>query len=198
MFSFFMLAPFNSTSIRSHSIVFFSSFSNLVFLFATLLFSLFSFLSSDFVNLTVWSVIRVKIILMCYGRIFTFVKKLQMEKSDIQAHIYSLVIPKEILVSFEIENIKENEEIVEIELIEKELIPPELAGKLAVLNGYMNTMELQSYPIQGRKCYLKLKRRRWKVQGTTDSTNCHNVYDFAAEGTKATKMFGAFLKENGF
>lgn len=119
-----------------------------------------------------------------------------MKKEDIQFHIYSLVIPKEILLSFEIENIKESEEIVAIELIEKELIPPELIGKQAVLNGYMNPVELQSFPIQGRSCYLKLKRRRWKVQGTTDSTNCHNEYNFAAEGTKATKMFGAFLKEN--
>ena len=119
-----------------------------------------------------------------------------MKKDDIKERVYSLVIPKEILVSFEIEDIKENEEIVEIFLVEKELIPHQLAGKQAVLNGYMNPIELQSYPIQGRKCYLKLKRRRWKVQGTTDSANCHNEYDFAAEGTKATKMFGAFLKEN--
>jgi hypothetical protein len=119
-----------------------------------------------------------------------------MKKEEIQAQIFSLVIPKEILFSFEIEHIKESEELVEIHLIEKELIPQELMGKHAVLNGYMNPMELQSYPIQGRKCYLKLTRRRWKLQGTTDSTNCHNEYDFAAEGTKATKMFGAFLKEN--
>ena len=121
-----------------------------------------------------------------------------MKKEEIQLQLYSLVVPKEILFSFEIENIKESEEIVEIALVEKELIPSELKGKQAVLNGYMNPIELQSYPIQGRKCYLKLKRRRWKAQGTTDSTNCHNEYDFAAEGTKATKLFGAFLKENGF
>ena len=120
-----------------------------------------------------------------------------MKKEDIQTRVFSLVIPKEILVSFEIENIKENEEIVEIVLMEKEIIPSELEGKQAVLNGYMNPIELQSYPIQGRKCYLKLKRRRWKAKCTTDSTNCHNEYDFAAEGTKATKLFGAFLKENG-
>ena len=121
-----------------------------------------------------------------------------MKKSDLQSQIFSLVIPQEILVFFEIENIKESEDLVEIELLEKELIPPELNGKQGVLNGYMNPIELQSFPIQGRICYLKLKRRRWKAQGTTDSTNCYNVYDFAAEGTKATKMFGAFLKENGF
>ena len=120
-----------------------------------------------------------------------------MTKEELQAMVYSLVIPKEILNSFEIENIKESEEIVEIYLIEKELIPAELVSKQTVLNGFMNPIELQSYPIQGRKCYLKLKRRRWKLQGTTESTNCHNEYDFAAEGTKATKLFGAFLKENG-
>jgi len=120
-----------------------------------------------------------------------------MTKEDLKEQLCSLVIPKEILQSFEIENIKESEEIVEIDMLEKELLPPQLEGKKAVLNGYMNPIELQSYPIQGKTCYLKLKRRRWKVQGTTDSTNCHNEYDFAAEGTKATKMFGDFLKENG-
>jgi hypothetical protein len=121
-----------------------------------------------------------------------------MKKEDLHEQMYDLLIPKEILESFEIVSIKKNEEIVDIELVEKELIPAQLVGKQAVLNGYMNPIELQSYPIQGRKCYLKLKRRRWKVQGTTDSTDCHNEYDFAAEGTKATKMFGAFLKENCF
>lgn len=120
-----------------------------------------------------------------------------MKKEDLQSHLYSLIIPKEILLFFDIENIKESEEIVEIYLLEKAIIPSELTGRQAVLNGFMNPIELQSFPIQGRKCYLKLKRRRWKAQGTTDSTKCHNEYDFAAEGTKATKMFGAFLKENG-
>lgn len=119
-----------------------------------------------------------------------------MKKEDLQEQVCSLLIPKEILLSFEIDKIKESEEIVDIELVEKELIPVQLAGKQVVLNGYMNPIELQSYPIQGKTCYLKLKRRRWKVQGTTDSANCHNEYDFAAKGTKATKMFGAFLKEN--
>ena len=120
-----------------------------------------------------------------------------MKKEDIHIHLYSLIIPKEILLFFDIENIKESEEIVEIDLLEKSIVPSKLSGKQAVLNGFMNPIELQSFPIQGRKCYLKLKRRRWKLQGTIESTNCYNEYDFAAEGTKATKMFGAFLKENG-
>lgn len=121
-----------------------------------------------------------------------------MKKEDLQKQLYDLLIPQEILESFEIDTIKKSEELVEIELVEKEIIPASLIGKQAVLNGYMNPIELQSFPVQGRKCYLKLKRRRWKVQGTTDSTSCHNQYDFAAEGTKATKMFGVFLKENGY
>jgi hypothetical protein len=120
-----------------------------------------------------------------------------MKREEIQNQVYRLLVPEEILSSFEIERIKETEDILEIELIEKEIIPKELEGKQAVLNGFMNPIELQTFPNQGRVCYLKLKRRRWKVQGTTDSTNCHNEYDYAAEGTKATKKFGAFLKEIG-
>lgn len=119
-----------------------------------------------------------------------------MEEATLTNQVCGLLIPKEILDSFTIEQIKEGEEIIEIFLLEKELIPIALTGKEAVLNGYMNPIELHNYPLQGKTCYLKLKRRRWKIKGTSNSTNCHNEYDFAAEGTKATKAFGAFLKEN--
>ena len=76
-----------------------------------------------------------------------------------------------------------------------DLIPEKLKGKEPVLNGYLHELELQTYPIQGKSCYLRLRRRRWKEKGTDGKQSYWNEYDFAAEGTKATKAFGAFLKE---
>jgi hypothetical protein len=50
--------------------------------------------------------------------------------------------------------------------------------------------------MNGKKCILKLVRRRWKEKNNT-SSSYHNSYFFAQKGTKATPDFGAFLKETG-
>ena len=115
--------------------------------------------------------------------------------SSLQSQLYGLLIPQEILDHFEITSVIEREQDVTIELTEKpERIPKQLQGKQAVSNGYINQLELQSFPIQAKSCYLRLLRRRWKERGANEGTY-YNEYDFAAEGTKATKAFGAFLKE---
>ena len=116
----------------------------------------------------------------------------------IQDEMYKLIVPVEILNYFEISEVMTRNEEVEIELCEKtELIPKSLSGKEIVSNGFMNPLILQHFPVAGKRLYLKLIRRRWKVKGDlTGQTSCQNDYDFTADGTKATKTFGAFLKEN--
>jgi hypothetical protein len=110
--------------------------------------------------------------------------------------MYSLFIPLEILSSFEVVNVTEHSTNITIDLTEKEsLVPPSLKGKEYSLNGFFNPLELQSFPVNAKECYLRLTRRRWKEKGN-DGHSYYNEYDFAAAGTKATKSFGAFLKEN--
>jgi hypothetical protein len=65
-----------------------------------------------------------------------------------------------------------------------------------VSNGYMNPIELQHFPMNGKKCLLKLVRRRWKDKNNL-SSSCHNSYFFAQKGAKSTPDFWAFLKETG-
>lgn len=116
---------------------------------------------------------------------------------QLQAQLYSLVVPKEILEYFEVISVTERENDVTIELVEKAgNIPKGLCIEDGVLNGYLNQLELQSFPIQARSCYLKLIRRRWKKKDSDGTQSYYNEYDFAAAGTKSTKAFGAFLKEN--
>ena len=123
--------------------------------------------------------------------------KAQQGQNELIHHIAKLIVPTEILDAYEIVSIIERTEELEIELVEKEsLIPDALKGKEAVSNGYMNPLTLQHFPMSGKRCYLKLVRRRWKEKADTKgTTSCNNTYDFAAEGTKATKNFGSFLKE---
>lgn len=116
--------------------------------------------------------------------------------SIIEEEMGKILVPKDILEYFDIKEIKNKEEEIIITLIEKEaLIPKEmLSKKQAVLDGYCNPIELQGFPAQGKAVYLILYRRRWKETGKGER-NFMNEYAFQAPGTKATKEFGAFLKE---
>ena len=107
------------------------------------------------------------------------------------------MIPSEILESFELNRIVENETELLFDLIEKDTcIPKELIGKESVLNGYIKSTTLKSYPHKGKCCYINLQRRRWKEKGSPDNKSYHNDYEYTATGTMATKSFGAFLKRN--
>ena len=118
-------------------------------------------------------------------------------QASIQSHLLSILVPSDILAHFEINQVIENDSELLIELIEKESqIPQALKGRQVCLDGYMNATTLQHYPQMGKHYYIHLKRRRWKEKGITGSKSYHNEYAFTAEGTMATKSFGAFLKRN--
>lgn len=118
----------------------------------------------------------------------------EMEKS-----LQELLIPSYILAHFEFEKVEELGGVYRLHLLEKHdvnHIPKGLIHKgKAVLNGFTNPIELQTYPIKGQEAFLYLTRRRWKLIGTSESSQ--NTYDFTQTGMKATKEFGAFLKEIG-
>jgi len=117
--------------------------------------------------------------------------------SGMESHVLGLLVPEEILTFFDLNQIIENEDELLFDLIEKETcVPKACEYKDMVLNGYMNGTTLQSYPQKGKKCYIHLRRRRWKERGSPDNKGYHNEYDFTAPGTMATKSFGAFLKRN--
>lgn len=110
-----------------------------------------------------------------------------------------LFVPEEILAHFEVTGLEQGDQIIVIALVEKDdvhHIPKAILhdGK-SVRDGYMNTVEIQTFPAQGKEVFLRLKRRRWKKKGTTKGY--HNTYDFIDSGMKATRAFGAFLKEIG-
>jgi hypothetical protein len=118
------------------------------------------------------------------------------DEVSIQSHLYSLLVPQEILNSFEITSIEEKEEDLFIHLLEKLSCIPDTSLDL-VQNGFMNAVELNSFPLSGKRCFLRLTRRKWKAIGSEVSSSYTNTYDFTLEGTKATKSFGSFLKEFG-
>jgi len=123
--------------------------------------------------------------------------KISIDPKGIEEHILRLLVPQEILESFELNKIIENDSELLFDLIEKaSCIPQPIAGKEVVLDGYLNVTTLQSFPQNGKQCYIHLRRRRWKEKGSPDNKAYHNEYEYTAAGTMATKSFGAFLKRN--
>jgi hypothetical protein len=115
-------------------------------------------------------------------------------QDTIMETLVRLIVPEEILKSFEVSGLKEWGDRFEITLTEKSgLVPEVLKGKHAVLDGYWNALELQTFPQKGKACYLKLIRRKWKESGGSQSYG--NSYHYGIDGTKATQDFGTFLKD---
>ncbi len=108
------------------------------------------------------------------------------------------LVPEDILLSFDVIDIDDSSSIeLTISLIEKSDLTPKSEHEL-VLNGFLKDVELTHFPANGRVCYLRLKRRRWKIKNQPEISECfYNSYDYTIEGTKATKSFGALLKSFG-
>ncbi len=74
------------------------------------------------------------------------------------------------------------------------LIPQGLKGKDAVLDGFLNPIGLQTFPVKDKTLYLSVKRRLRKERGKKDKSY-HNTYYLHRQGMKTTNEFGDFLKE---
>jgi len=115
-----------------------------------------------------------------------------MEKDTILESVKGILLPKEIADKFDISYIKEHKEYITIELKEKDELIPQVKDKELVLDGYLNPIELQTFPLKGKSVYVRIYRKRWKEKGGGESYS--NQYEFNPEGVKATKEFASFLK----
>jgi hypothetical protein len=118
-----------------------------------------------------------------------------MDKQDLYKELLNLIAPKEITDNFKLVEIAESSSTITLYFEElEEKIPEELHGKEVVLDGYLNKLDLQTFPLKDKTVYLVVRRRRWKEKSTTGKSY-NNDYDLHFEGMKTTKEFGAFLKE---
>jgi len=113
-----------------------------------------------------------------------------MNKDEVLAEF----IPKHLRDNFHIEVFKEGLTSWKLKLTENvDKVPKELQGTVAVLNGYMDPIEILDFPFKGKLVHLTFHRRRWKEQGEPKNYY-HNNYTFHREGMKTTDEFGDFLK----
>lgn len=118
-----------------------------------------------------------------------------MDEKALYQDLLKLIVPKEITDNFELIEIIEKTNMITLSFEElTSWIPKPLSGKEVVLDGYLNQLELQTFPLKDKTVYIALRRRRWKEKGDSQQSYS-NTYELHVEGMKTTKEFGAFLKE---
>lgn len=105
---------------------------------------------------------------------------------------WELILPEGILEYFEVTAAEKSKDQYVISLTEKNLGPGEFAGYKLSSKGFLEEITIKDFPIRGRACYLKIKRRRWLNQDL--SKVVARDWELIAKGTRMTKEFAAFLK----
>ncbi|MBU2552880.1 MAG: hypothetical protein KKF98_00375 [Bacteroidetes bacterium] len=121
-----------------------------------------------------------------------------MTKEDLYKELLSLVVPREITQDFELKEIVEKTTMITLYFEElPDRRPKELEGKEVVLDGFVNQIELQTFPLKDKTVHIAVRRRRWKAKGDK-SKSYSNSYDLHLEGMKTTKEFKDLLQSIRF
>ena len=61
--------------------------------------------------------------------------------------------------------------------------------------GFMESKQIQDFPLRGRAVYLRIKKRRWRHKVTGEIIK--RDFSFVADGSKFTQELSDFLKDAG-
>ncbi len=115
--------------------------------------------------------------------------------------IVQYFLPSLLLEYFDISDVSEKEseetkmKYLQIDMVEKNIIPSGYESSEYESKGFYNVKLIQDFPVRGKAVYLAIKRRRWRYK--TEHTEIHNDYTFIADGSKFTKELSDFLKYTG-
>jgi len=117
-----------------------------------------------------------------------------MSLSSLYTDLLSILIPAS-LRDFSLVSVSESPSCIVLRIEESvNNIPPALKNNPnIVLDGFCNSLELQTFPLNDKPVYFKIYRRRWKISG--DNKHHSNRHDLHPFGVKATFEFANFLKE---
>ena len=107
-------------------------------------------------------------------------------------------MPEGILEEFDIGWVEKRAEDIVMHLDEKAIVPAlsaEQKLKGVYSKGFTEAIDVLDFPIRGRACHLKVRKRKWKVNG--EETVLMRSIDITRLGTKFAKDFADFLKETG-
>ena len=111
---------------------------------------------------------------------------------DAQQELIRLLLPEGILDYFELVNVTQSPQGLNIYLEEKNIVPAGYENQRLESKGFLPETRIQDFPIRGHKVALCIKRRRWEVLAT--GTVITRDWNLVHKGARMTTEFGTFLK----
>lgn len=113
-----------------------------------------------------------------------------------------LLLPAGMLDHFEVvlvsreEDSKDKYPVIKIHLEERNNPPSGYVRGELESKGFYQAKQVQDFPIRGKRVFLSIKRRRWRL--TSDKNqSISNDYSYLTQGTKMTRELSDFLKGTG-
>jgi hypothetical protein len=106
--------------------------------------------------------------------------------------LMALLLTEGMLDYFEVTQIETQSESYTIHLSERNIIPELYKNDKMLSKGFYEPVTIQDFPLRGKACYLKVKRRRW--QNETTGMIVMRDWNMVAKGTRMTVEFASFLK----
>jgi len=103
-----------------------------------------------------------------------------------------LFLPAGVLDYFKVTGIEKTDESVAIHLEEQNVPLWEYPNQKLTSKGFYEPVTVKDFPIRGKSCFLKIKRRRWQVEESAKIVS--RDWNLVAQGTRMTQEFATFLK----
>jgi hypothetical protein len=113
-------------------------------------------------------------------------------KSFMDLALSEFILPKGILEYFDLVNVVQLDNELELYLEERNIHPDEYQQEKLTSKGFYDEIKVQDFPIRGKDVFLYVKRRRWLNENTGESV--FRNWEVVAKGTRMTKEFASFLK----
>lgn len=107
--------------------------------------------------------------------------------------LIQLLLPEGLFEYFDVVKVEKVENSFNIHIVERNLIPKELEGQKLESKGYFEEETVRDFPLRGKACFLKIKRRKWLNRDTGKIV--YRNWDLVASGTRMTSKFTAFLTQ---
>ena len=106
--------------------------------------------------------------------------------------LLQLFLPNELSIYFKITKSDNTDNSYTIYLSEKNEPPNIYKANKLLSKGFYEEVTIQDFPLRGKACFLKIKRRPWLNKDTGKIV--FRDWNMVAKGTRFTSDFATFLK----
>ena len=99
-------------------------------------------------------------------------------------NLLQFILPEELLEYFELTDSQKTSDSYTFYLSEKNIYPKEYIGQKLQFKGFFDEETVRDFPLSGKACYLKIKRRKWLNEGTGEIV--YRNWELVANGTRGT------------